>query len=68
MEMAITNIPSCQKSGFIDSEKLCAFAPLREKPLTRDKWIGRCSLFGEIVDGPDDSITHKRRAKIQEQA
>ena len=28
------------ESGFFDSEKLCAFAPLREKTLNQDEWIG----------------------------
>jgi hypothetical protein len=29
-----------KKSGFLISEKLCAFAPLREKPLNRDGRLG----------------------------
>ena len=28
------------KMGFYNSEKLCAFASLREKTLNRDEWIG----------------------------
>ncbi|MEI6186754.1 MAG: hypothetical protein WCP43_06070, partial [Dehalococcoidia bacterium] len=32
-DMAIANMPSYPKTGYFDSEKLCAFAPLREKIL-----------------------------------
>jgi hypothetical protein len=33
MDMAASNIPSYPKTGYFDSEKLCAFAALREKIL-----------------------------------
>ena len=36
VRVAISNIPFCQKSGFLDSEKLCGFASLREKTLIRE--------------------------------
>jgi hypothetical protein len=37
-------------SGFL---KLCALAALRE------------NLFGQVVDGADDAVTHERCAEVQ---
>jgi hypothetical protein len=54
VDMAVTHIPICQNLEFLAILK--TFAALRE------------DLFRQIVDGADDSVTHKRRTEIQEQA
>jgi len=49
--MAFTKTPFCQKSGFLDSEKLCGFAPLREKILNRVEWIGSTFVRHMVLGG-----------------
>jgi len=49
--------------GFHDSGKLCGFAPLREKTLNRNEWIG--SMVGRCQRCRGVKIDPRKGAKTQ---
>jgi len=62
-DMAIANIPSYPQTGYLDSEKLCAFAPLREKiPGARAKPVEAQRKMGLILERELEPLRKKEEA------